>query len=78
LTPRTTGYIIIKKREVMRMDKQEKLKTLRLSADTVGELSDLVGRKKRAGKRATVKDEAERAIAKHLKGEWRKMGEQSC
>ena len=56
------------------MDNQEKLKTLRLSADTVGELSDLVGRKKRAGKRATVKDEAERAIAKHLKGEWRKWG----
>jgi len=56
------------------MDKPEELKTLRLSANVVGELSDLVGRKKRAGKKATLKQEAERAIGKHLKGEWKKIG----
>lgn len=52
---------------------KEELKTIQVSASIQGELAELVGRKKRLGKAASIKGEVERAIAVHVKKEWKKI-----
>ena len=53
--------------------KQDKLKNLRIKAELVNGLADLVGRKKGKGEKAFIGTEAEKAVTAHLKKEWRKM-----
>jgi hypothetical protein len=54
-------------------ESKEDVRTIQVSADAQGRVAELVGRKKRLGKKASIKEEVEKAINHHVKKEWKKL-----